>query len=287
MKLALMRMYEKSNPEKPEFISPQKFIEEMDVPFVGIIKDAGINYKKEEGVLSPKTFFAIVSGGEEREKDYFQMISKKDKFRRVKIEFIADTNQLYPDGLIETALYKQEQYKTSQEDEPDQIFIVSDVDHFYNDLVRIKPKCEKNDIPLIISNSCFEVWLYYGKFNSKPSDFDIPANYLKISQSFKTYLGSKVKGGVNPKYAIFDIFVAIQNAKDNYQEDKNGIPELFSTNMFQLAEELLFFIQDDLLKLIDEKKQRKTTLDILASLAEKDKLFKTEKQTKKRKKWDG
>jgi len=66
-----MRHYEKSNPEKPEFISKQKIVEENDVSFAGQIRDAGINYKKEEGDLSPKTFFVIISGGEKREKITF------------------------------------------------------------------------------------------------------------------------------------------------------------------------------------------------------------------------
>ena len=164
-------------------------------------------------------------------------------------EFIADKKQLNPDGMLETALLKQQHYKSSQTDIPDKMFIVSDVDHFYNDLLRIKPKCENSDISLIISNSCFEIWLYYGKFSDKPSDFVIPDNHLKISQFFKTYLGDKVKGGANPKDAIFDIFVAIKNAKDNYEEDDYCLPKLFSTNMFLLAEDILPLIDKELMKM--------------------------------------
>jgi hypothetical protein len=251
-----MRTYEKPNPEKPELISPQKFVEEKNVTFVGTIKDAGINYKKEEGILSPKTFFVIVSGGEKREKKYFQIILNKDKFGRIKIEFIADPQKLNPDGLLETALYRQMRCKSSQEDAPDKIFIVSDVDHFYDELVRIKPECEEADFSLIISNLCFEIWLYYGKFSNKPTDFDVPDNYLKISQSFKTYLDKKVKGGVNPGHAIFDIFDAIKNAKDNYEEDINCIPKLFSTNMFLLAEDILPLIETELKELISENEEK-------------------------------
>jgi hypothetical protein len=241
-----MRSYEKSNPEKPlaEPIRPK--IAEDDEPSVVSIKDAGPQYRKDAGKLLPKSFFVIVSGGEKTERSYFKIISNHDKFRQIKIEFIADPQKLNPDGLLETAKYKQEHYRTSQEDEPDKIFIVSDVDHFMSELLRIKPKCKKYGIHLIISNSCFEVWLYYGKFSDKPADFNIPDDSRKISQSFKTYLGAKVKGGLNPGKAIFNIFVNIQNAAINYQEDKNGIPELFSTNMFMLAEALLPFIQEEL-----------------------------------------
>jgi hypothetical protein len=251
-----MRSYVKSNPEKTELEPQHPKSEVVATVSTSPVKDGGINYRKEDGVKSPKSFFVIVSGGEKREKDYFTIISKSDKFERIRLEFIADPAQLNPDGLMETAKDKQERYKTSQEDEPDKIFIVSDVDHFINELLRIKPECEKLGIHLIISNSCFEVWLYYGKFNNKPSDFKIPDDVLKISQAFKTYLGTKIKGGIDPRKAILDIFENIQNAKTNYSEGKNGIPELFSTNMFLLAESLLPFIDTEIKKMADENARR-------------------------------
>jgi hypothetical protein len=240
-----MRSYEKSNPEKSIADEPKPYNTEPENISTSQIKDAGKNYRKEEGVRMPSTFVIIVSGGEKRERDYF-----KNKiiaaFKQIKIKFIAESDEGNPERLLEVAKYEQKHYKTSQEDEPDKIFIVSDVDHFMNKLLKIKPECADLDISLIISNSCFEVWLYYGKFSNKPADFSIPNDASKISQSFKTYLGDKVKGGLDPRKAIFDIHKNIKNAKNNYSEDTNNIPELFSTNMFLLAEALLPFIQDEL-----------------------------------------
>jgi len=252
-----MRMYEKSNPEIKAFLPQQKNVKEELTSFDKPIKDAGINYKKEDSFLLPKSFFVIISGGEVRERNYFKIILNQDKFGRIKIEFISDPKQLNPDGLLETALFKKEHYKTSQENSPDLIFIVSDMDHFYNDIVRIKSECVKANISLIISNSCFEIWLYYGRFEIKPTDFIIPEDNLKISKAFKTYLGNKVKGGVNPVEAIFDILVAIKNAKNNYEEDAYSIPKLFSTNMFVLAEKILPLIDSELKKLFEENKLNK------------------------------
>jgi hypothetical protein len=117
-----------------------------------------------------------------------------------------------------------------------------------NDLLRIKPKCKNSKINLIISNSCFEVWLYYGIFNQEPKDLNIPDDSLQISREFKTYFNDKFRGGIDPRYVIFDIETAIANSKTNYEEDNNGIPKLFSTNMFLLAEQLLPFIKDELNK---------------------------------------
>jgi hypothetical protein len=249
-----MRTYEKSNPEKSPYDPPK--IKRSDVKDVSVtpITDTGEHYRKEDGVRVPYSFIVIISGGEVREKNYFRIISDQKRFRQIKIEFIADRAKLNPNGLLETAIYKQEHYKTSQKDEPDKIFILSDVDHFTNDLLKIKPECEKLDIRLIISNSCFEVWLYYSKFATKPTDFPMPTDKLKTSQSFKNYLDTKVKGGINPVKAIFDIAENIENARNNYAEMPNGIPELFSTNMFVLAEELLPLISEELEKVNAESK---------------------------------
>ncbi|MDR2907179.1 MAG: RloB family protein [Bacteroidales bacterium] len=253
-----MRHYEKSNPEKlPYHPSTLKQSAAVDkVAPHSVITNAGKQYRKEDGMRTPYAFLVIISGGEVRERNYFKIISDQKRFRQIKIEFIADPKQLNPDGLLQTAKYKQEHYRTSQGNKPDQIYIVSDVDHFINDLLRIKPECQKHGIQLIISNPCFEIWLYYGRFDVKPTNFSIPADQLKISQSFKSYLNKEVKGGIDPTKAIFDIRKNIQNAKMTYVVAENGIPELFSTNMFILAEELWPLIEDELKKLMAEKEQK-------------------------------
>jgi hypothetical protein len=240
-----MRNYEKLNPEKP-ITSFSTKVERVEGRLANAIIDAGASYRKEDGVRLPYSFLVIVSGGEVREKNYFKIISDPKIFKRVRIEFVPDPGKGNPDRLLEVAKYKREHYQTSQEEEPDKIFIVSDVDHFRVELLRIKPECKKLSIYLIISNSCFEIWLYYGKFDTRPSDFIIPNDMLKISQSFKTFLGKKVRGGINPIRAIFDISQNIKNARANYTEDKEGIPELFATNMYILGEELLPLIKTEL-----------------------------------------
>jgi hypothetical protein len=242
-----MRSYKKANPEKSVAQPRQReAVASEDIVAVSV-KDAGQNYRKEDGILLPKSFFVIVSGGEKTERNYFKIISNHDRFRRIKIEFISDPGKGNPDRLLEVAKYKQEHYQSSQEKEPDKIYIVSDVDHFISELLRIKPECEKLNIHLIISNSCFEVWLYYAYFK-EITEFVIPGNKLKISRNFRQWMPHSI----NPTQAIFKIHTNIFNAKANYVEDTNGIPALFSTNMFLLAEALLPFIKDELDILIAE-----------------------------------
>ena len=158
--------------------------------------------------------------------------------------------------MLELAQYKKNRFKSSKhtDDEPDKIYLISDVDHFMTELLRIKPTCDSEKFKLIISNSCFEVWLYYAYHDVIPN-FLIPSDYLKISSKFKGWLPCVIRGGLNPEKAILDIYQNIENAKKNYMEDANGIPELFSTNMFELAQDLLPLIEPELTNMIDENQR--------------------------------
>lgn len=248
------RTYSKGSPER-ELLPKQKnvTVEVLQVP----IKDIQLSeYQKPDIEEMPKTFFSIISGGEVREKDYFKFISVQDKFKRIKLEFIADPLKLSPDGMYELAKYRRTRYTTSQNEdaEPDKIYLISDVDHFINELIRIKPKCENESFHLIISNSCFEVWLYYAYHDEIPN-FPLPTNPLKISSKFKGWLPSVIPGGIKPQKAILSIYPNIENARKNYRDDENGIPLLFSTNMYLLAEDLLPLIEPELTNMIEESKK--------------------------------
>lgn len=158
--------------------------------------------------------------------------------------------------MFELVEYKKTRYtpSLSRGDYPDKIYLISDIDYLMNELLRIKPKCESEGFNLIISNSCFDVWLYYAYHVTMPN-FQLPSDPLKISGKFKGWLPRVIRGGISPKKAILNIHINIKNAKINYREDENGIPLLFSTNMYLLAEDLLHFIEPELLKIIKENKR--------------------------------
>jgi len=250
------RLYSKISLDKE--LRPQlpKKVIEVEIFPVETIKQPVESYFKVETEIPPKTFFVILSGGEVREKDYFKIVSNQDKFKRVKLEFIADPYKLSPDGLFEVAEYKKNRFGTSKnvDAEADKYYLISDVDHFRNELLGIKPKCIKEDFHLIISNSCFEIWLYYAYRDTIPS-FPLPSDPLKISGKFKGWLPGVIPGGVRPQKAILNIYINIENAKKNYNEDVDGIPVLFSTNMFLLAEALLPLIEPELTNMIEENKR--------------------------------
>ena len=217
------------------------------------VSEISNNYIKHEGTTS-SALFVIVSGGIERERLYFYRIANMSSFPRIRLMFVAESSETGENGLSPRKMYqvalniKKSFIEDNTTDEDDNISLVADMDDFMPELLEIKPLCLAENLKLFISNSCFEVWLYYGKLSSKPTDFVIPTDPTKISSAFKTYLGNKVVGGVNPINAIFDLEQAIRNAEANYEEDENGIPCLFSSNLYILGKELLKLIQEELVK---------------------------------------
>ena len=79
--------------------------------------------------------------------------------------------------------------------------------------------------------------------DDKCVDFIVPKNILEISSKFKTWANTVVKGGLKPTKAILKIEQNIENARKNYSEE-NGIPTLFSTQMYRLAEKMLPYIKE-------------------------------------------
>jgi len=252
----ILRTYSKANPENellpPQVIKPVEAEAYAVLPILIQTED----YQKQDLEVMPKAFFILISGGEVREKDYFKIIAQQDKFKRIKLEFIADPLKLSPVGMLELAQYKKARYDSSKstDEEPDKIYLISDVDHFMSELYKIKPICNSEGFRLIISNSCFEVWLYYAYCDTAPA-FSLPTDPLKTSSKFKGWLPSAIRGGVKTTRAILNIYQNIENAKTNYKEDINGIPVLFSTNMFELAQDLIPLIEPELTTMIEENKR--------------------------------
>ncbi len=216
-------------------------------------------YTKEDGRTLPKSFLVIFSGGMRREEDYFSVIENNpDKFLSLKLKFyVEDRYKKHHEPLLfELALNKVDEYNGSSDPEtPDDFFLLTDVDLFMPHIMAYKQRFEQKGINLIVNNPCLEVWLYYSKRNDRFVGFVPPANPDALSDSVKQFVHVQT-GGVHPKKAIFDIKANIANARANYLEDENGIPNVFSTNMFLLAERMLPIIEDGLLVVMAERNKR-------------------------------
>jgi hypothetical protein len=240
------RLYIKSNLEK-EHETGIDNTAKKSIPIVGVLHLDNTHYIKPDSTVLPKAFVVIFSGGEEREKDYFHLITKNpDIYSNIRIDFFPNPN--FKKGgkpeIVEFAINKKKDYQESvNEDNPDSYYLLTDIDHFEEFLQWMAEECNKNDIELIISNSCFEVWLYYAEKDDKCVDFIVPKNILEISSEFKTWANTVVKGGLKPTKAILKIEQNIENARKNYSEE-NGIPTLFSTQMYRLAEKMLPYIKE-------------------------------------------
>lgn len=240
------RYYQKGNPDKEPLQSVK-----INTKKVSSDKNAAKflfrqKYTKPDAFKYPQKLVVVYSGGTEREKDYFRLIDKNPTLFPVRIDFYADPN--FEKGgrpsIVQFAKDKTDEYKESaSEENPDSYFLLTDVDHFERFLREMKIECEENDIELIISNSCFEVWLYYAEKSDRCSAFNVPENKMEVSSAFKTWANAEVKGGLKPTKAILNIEQNIENAKKNYEEE-DGFPNLFSTQMFRLAEHLLPFVKN-------------------------------------------
>ena len=248
--MAADRHYQKDNPE----IEPlEGVVTKSDAATNGgSVSMPNSKYTKPEATKVPQALFVIYSGGTEREKDYFRLITRNsDLFPFVRIAFHAEPNcdEGGKPSIIKFATEKTREYQESASKEnTDSYFLLTDVDHFEHFLPEMQQDCAASDITLIISNSCFEVWLYYAEKSSRPLDFVIPQNKLEISSAFKTWANTQIKGGLKPTKAIFNIEQNIANAKRNYVEE-NGFPTLFSTQMFRLAEQMLPYVKEGLMLL--------------------------------------
>lgn len=241
------RIYRKPNPIREDIQIDTGESESIDSETLSVplVKTTATQYSKAEGILKPEVFVVVFSNGEVREKNYFLWM--KRNCAKLKLEFFA--NPVSPDDLFEDVKKKKTEYaSTGDRDIPDTYYTLTDVDHFYNVIVSSKPKYEKEGIQLIVSNPCFEVWLYYSKRSDKFDGFVMPSQQLKLSQEVKRFLNDKIPGGCNPKKAVFDIQQNIANAQKNYAEDEQGVPSIFATNMFLLAQHVLPYIIEGLKK---------------------------------------
>ena len=250
------RRYKKSEPSL-ELMPPQVRTAFVDDATEKPAREGSPLYQKKDSFEIPKASIVVLSGGTVRERNYFYYLTHNPHlFPDLRFEFFCEDR--FESGMrpmvFDLAEEKVKQYKTSASyEEPDEYYVVSDVDVFKDHLVCFQQKCQELNINLIISNPCIEVWLYYSKRADRFDGFPFPQIPQKISQNVKTFLNDKIPGGVNPSKALLVLRTNIENAKNNYCEDTSGFPTIFSTNMFKLGEKLLSYVEDGLNKLMRGK----------------------------------
>ncbi len=253
--------YEKGEPSQGEpQLSPRPSSEDVAEEVREALADEGSlpeEYVKAPSTLSPRPLFYVISEGEKRERQYLEAFAKEPFSRRVHLVFVSAEP-------TKGGLRPQHQYQKAEEavqkgiisigeaeddihelEVNDRIYLLADVDASEQQLRGYIKKAK--GYQWIVSNPAFEIWLYYAYFDS-PSEVQQKLHGClprKRSKMLKTLLGSLIPGGVKPKKDYLRIKTAISNASKNYKEDPEGFPELYSTQMFRFAQDLLDTAGDD------------------------------------------
>ena len=221
--------------------------------------EAVTGYTKGEGLVLPKAFVVIFTGGNVREPDYFKLVVLNPSlFPMLKLKILPE-DRYYANHEPRVFTYAESETKayrsSASTEQPDDYYVVTDVDVFMPHIITFKPRLESQGIKMMVNNPCFEVWLYYSKRTDRFDGFVPPANPDAISSEVKRFVHKKT-GGVNPSKALYDIETNIRNARATYAADAYSIPTLFSTNMFELAERIQPLLKDGLEALLQIAEER-------------------------------
>lgn len=240
-KLTYSKSDSRKTPLKPV---PKTTIESNEeISGSGILKVSPA-YSKADGILSTNLVF-VLSGGEKREKDFFRELIKQRELHSLRVVFMSEKGQgLQPyqmqarwDEIQSTGVFKinSQIYHLNT---IDKVFLLSDVDEFYNQLEKIfKNRSNDEQGQWIVSNPCFEIWLYYCYLNEPEKDLEsLKSESVALrSKKLKTMGNSLVIGGLNPHSAFERMVAGIEHSVAHYDVDENGIPVLFATQMHEVA----------------------------------------------------
>jgi len=228
-------------------ISPSQIIAGVHISYS---KD----YKKDKAVLEPAIVY-VLSGGEKRERTYFESL-QNDKVLSSCVQVLFQSKEgqgLQPfqmDKIWQQGrkrgkiVYKDKEYRLSK---IDKVFLVTDVDEFEDQLVKIlSNKGTDDNGQWIISNPCIEIWLYYCYKKDLALEM-LKLRYVKRahrSQKMKQLNNSRISGGADPRVAFANTPAGIANSKLHYRTGHYGIPGLFATSFHIMMEQIFAFINE-------------------------------------------
>lgn len=205
-------------------------------------------YSKTDGILSTNLVF-VLSGGEKREKDFLRELIRQRELHSLRVAFMSEKGQgLQPYQMQErwSEIQSTGMFKIDSQiyhlDTTDKVFLLSDVDEFYDQLEKIfKNRSNDEQGQWIVSNPCFEIWLYYCYLDNPEIDLEclVSEPVATRSRKLKTLGPMLVAGGLNPCKAFGLMPAGIENSRKHYDVDENGIPILFATQMHEIAQYLV------------------------------------------------
>lgn len=203
-------------------------------------------YKRSEPERGAKKIF-IFCEGSKREPQYFRFFTGLDSRIKIEIYNTGPDEDNSPTGLFESAkeYFSYENKKESSRIEflqgIDELWFVIDTDAWKDKIAQLRALCENESGWYIAqSNPCFEVWLYYHFYATKPD--------VKNCSEMKQLLNESVDGGFNSTRHPIYIDTAINHAKEVSCYTEN-LPDVGSTEVYRLAEQIYPFIEKKILSL--------------------------------------
>ncbi|MBN9293653.1 MAG: RloB domain-containing protein [Flavobacteriia bacterium] len=209
-------------------------------------KKRGYSRELPQELVRDYRLFAIACEGGKREPDYFKLFEHFST--RVKVDVIEKKvldEELFhkhetkssPKWVLDRAIHYVEQEGLIDEDE---LWFVMDIDKWeISQLHEIIQYCnEKENWNVVLSNPCFEVWLYL----HKKDNFD--STESKKCDEFKFEISEFDKGGYNPLNFIYEIRTAYENAKKLDSDSNNQMPKLLETKVYLLTESIFKFVSE-------------------------------------------
>jgi len=198
-------------------------------------------YKREVGLVRDYKLFAIACEGGKREPEYFKIFRLMSN--RIAVDVLGDyatdgevstgySNKSAPKWVLDRALKYIEKEGLNDEDD---LWFVMDVDRWSVEQLRqIADYCEQYpNWHIVLSNPCFEVWLYF----HKKSNINIsPSNSCN---DFKSEISTFEKGGYHQLKFIPSINDAINYAKAADSDKNYFLPNIKVSKVYQLGEALI------------------------------------------------
>lgn len=200
-------------------------------------KPSRFSYEK-KAPFRDASLFVIVCEGQNREVDYFRFFDGMSS--RLKIVPVSNADgRSAPERLIPCAIEAEREYGFVPD--TDRLWFVIDTDRWREALHLIRAEAAQHTYWQIAqSNPCFEVWLWFHATSRLP-ELDDPGQ----CKSWKALLNTRIRGGFSSDTHPVAIGTAVQNARTTYQS-QGYFPKPGSTQVWQLAEELLVLIGKDL-----------------------------------------
>lgn len=236
-------------------------------------------YRKEDGHLS-YSLICVISGGTRRERTFLVELEKKHTFKSLEILFVSSVDD--EGGLTPRMMQAAYEYISAEGcirmpgrlvrlETVDEIYMLTDVDHYEADLRKILSEHNTISPRWIISNPDFEIWLYYCYRNKPEEELTGVVNALPSQRSslLKSINGTfNNGGGLDTRKAFEHLVEGISHSRAHYRE-KDGIPLLLSTQMHFFAEDVLLRLGDEYRVFMEQKQAFRNSMNRMNQNKEK------------------